>query len=133
MKKMTKAQREKHLSKPHRDVDLSGRVTVRDDSFRRNRVVPLTDDLRKTLQDSGAYVPLNMRYWPIQDKYGAQVQDKHAVDFVYKGKHLEHAVKRARRWMTSHPGNMNAPTHIKRFMAVLQKVDPSGFAELAAA
>lgn len=89
-------------------------VTIIDDTLRRNRAE--LDSLTG---------------WQLmKDRHGKQIQDVIRVAKVLEGAHLEHAVKRARRWM-SKPGRGGAPRHIALFMAAFHKWDQKGFAEAA--
>ncbi len=60
-----------------------------------------------------------------QDRQRRKVQHRVSVARVLEGRHLEHALRRARRWMRKPRGR--APGHIAVFLAAFHKVDPAGF------
>lgn len=106
-------------------------VTVLDDTMRRNSIVRITPDLRERLRRQGRPVPNHMMWLPAKDKSGRQMQETITVERVLDGAHLEHAVRRAKRWIRSKrfrtPGKGGMPHHIAIFMAAFHKADPEGF------
>ena len=60
-----------------------------------------------------------------RDRQRRKVQRRVDTARVLAGRHLEHALRRARRWMKKPCGR--APRHIAVFLAALHKVDPEGF------
>ncbi len=87
---------------------------------KRKRVVVTDNTLRRT-----AGVIQNNQLMLYQDRQHRKVQQTTTVERVLEGRHLEHALKRARRWMRKPRGR--APGHIAIFLAALHKVDPEGF------
>ena len=113
---------------------MKKKVTVIDDTLRRNVCSPLTDKARmdyfrrfKKLLPAGTLVPMI-------DRQRRQVQETVQVKHVFEGERLKHAVHRAKRWMRSgkFPGT-GAPRHIALFMAAFYKADPKGFKEIVSA
>lgn len=109
-------------------------VTVLDDTCKRNAIVRVTSDLRERLRRQGRPVPNHIMWLPAKDQFGRQVQETVTIERVLDGAHLEHAVRRAKRWIRSKrfriPGKGGMPHHIAIFMAAFHKADPKGF-ELA--
>jgi uncharacterized protein YaiI (UPF0178 family) len=88
------------------------------------RVVVVDDTLRQTLAViAGGKLMLQM------DRQRRKIQKTVNVDRVLEGRHLEHALRRARRWMRKPHGR--APRHIAVFLAALHKTCPAEFAASA--
>ncbi len=87
---------------------VPGRVVVTDDTLRRTEGV---------IRDGRVAFHV--------DRQKRRVQQTVRVERVLEGRHLEHALGRARRWMRKPRGR--APGHIAMFLAALYKVDPDGF------
>ncbi len=51
-----------------------------------------------------------------------RVQRQVVKDHLFEGRHLEHALRRARRWLRK-PRRGRPPGHIAVFLAVLRKVE----------
>ncbi len=84
------------------------------------RVVVMDDTLRATkefVKDGKVVLYL--------DRQRHRVQQQVSVPRVLEGRHLEHALRRARRWMRKPRGR--APGHIAVFLAAFHKADPTGF------
>lgn len=106
------------------------RVTIKDDTLRANGVMVITPQMRDEAAKAGRPIPSNVRFLLAKDKQGRQIQKAVTVERVLEGEHLDHALRRARRYMRSRrfrrPGS-GVPRHIALFMAALAKVDPEGF------
>lgn len=59
-----------------------------------------------------------------EDRQHRRVQRQVIKDHVLEDRHLEHALRRARRWL-SKPRNGRPPGHIAVFIAALKKVEAS--------
>ncbi len=84
------------------------------------RVVVVDDTLRVTQG-----VIQNGKLMLYEDRQHRRAQHRVNVARVLEGRHLEHALRRARRWMRKPHGR--APGHIAVFLAAFHKVDPAGF------
>lgn len=84
------------------------------------RVVVVDDTLRAT---QGMIVGGKLMLY--QDRQRRRTQRRVSVSRVLEGRHLEHALRRARRWMRKPRGR--APGHIAVFLAAFHKADPVGF------
>lgn len=101
-------------------------VEIVDDAFRRNVCTLVTsenkDDLATLL---GRPFPVGT-FLPHRDDQRRQVQAVVKHIFVFEGAHLDHAIKRARRFIRSRRLG-NAPAHIARMLAAYHKHDPEAF------
>ncbi len=108
------------------------RVTIKDDTLRRNAVIMVTPEIRANFARAGRPLANSVRFLPAIDRKGRKVQETVTVVRVLEGTHLDHALRRARRFMRSRRfrtrGN-GVPRHLALFMAAFHKVDPEGFKE----
>lgn len=105
-------------------------VTVLDDTFRRNvsqRVTPAVRDAY--FKRYRRVLPGHVVHLATRDRQGRQVQEKIGVRRSLEGPHLEHAVRRVKRWMrgSRHRAGEQAPGHILIFMAAWHELDPKAF------
>lgn len=91
-------------------VTTPGSVTVVDDALRNTRAV---------VRDGKMTFPV--------DRQRRRLQDTVRVERVLEGRHLEHALKRARRWIRNRSREC-PPEQIAVFLAAFRKADPAGFA-----
>src|SRR5690606_17365192 len=73
-------------------------IILTDDTFCRNRAIPVTKDMRDQAAKDGKPIPNSVNFLKVTVQ-GRQVQDPTPVQIRYEGKHLENAVKRAKRWL----------------------------------
>lgn len=110
---------------------MKKRVTVVDDTLRANEIQVVTPQMCVDhLKKRGRPFPPGTRFLLVKDRQGRQVQRIVRVVHVYEGRHLEHAVRRAKRWMRGprFSGSLTgAPRHINLAMAAFFKADPEGF------
>ncbi len=110
---------------------MKTKVTIIDDTGRRDscRLISMIDFVK-----SGGTPPPGVRFRshilvPIVDRKGRKVSEVVETKLVFKGRHLELCVLRAKRWMRSkrfrRPGG--APRHIALAMAAFSLADPKGF------
>ncbi len=91
------------------DAPMPGRVVVYDDSLR---------------QTQGMVADGRLLF--VKDRQHRKIQDVTSIARVLEGRPLEHAIRRARRWL-HRPRNRRPPGHIALFLAAFHKADPAGF------
>lgn len=108
------------------------RVEIVDDTLRANRVQVVTNAYRLSyLRAHGRPLPDSVRFLTVR-AHGRQVQDVVRTTHVFEGARLEHAVRRARRWIRGPRfRTAGAPHHIALYLAAFHKADPDGFNEAA--
>ena len=84
--------------------------------------VVITDD---TLRATKARI-LSGRLHFLVDRQGRKTQETGTAVRVLEGRHLEHALRRAARYMRR-PRQGRPPRHILLFMSAFRKADPEGF------
>ena len=108
---------------------MKKKVTIIDDTFRRNLMGPVTRETRDMyFKTHKKLLPDSVKMLPLVDRQGRKMQEKVLVKHVLEGRRLRHAITRAKRWMRSgkFPGQP-APHHIALFLAAFHKADPKGF------
>jgi len=107
---------------------MKNKVTIIDDTFRVNRCTTITKGMNDTAIEAtgnplgpvGSLIPLKYK--------GQQVQDVVKVPVTFEGRHLEIAIRRAKRFLRSVKRKpRGAPRHIALALAAFQKADPEGF------
>lgn len=111
------------------------KVTILDDTLCQNVIHVVTPRMREQLAMIGQPLPDGLRFFTAKDECGRMIQEPVTVKRVFEGRHLEIAVKRAKRWMHNRRKTMNKrpPRHIALAMAAFHKIDPKGFDELSTA
>lgn len=108
---------------------MKKKVTIVDDTFRRNLMSPVTRATRDMyFEVHKKLLPDAVKMLPVVDRQGRKMQEKVQVRHHFEGARLRHAVTRAKRWMRSgrFPG-IRPPYHIALFLAAFHKADPKGF------
>ena len=90
-------------------MTVLGRVTVIDDTLRATQGIVRGKEL--------------MLY---QDRQHRRVQRTVSVERMLEGRHLEHALRRARRWIRNRSGE-SPSGQMAVFLAAFRKADPVGF------
>jgi len=107
---------------------MKNQVTVTDNTLRFNVVQHLTFEMRQDALSRGVHIPPEVKFIPVRDEHGKQVQREAHRDHTYKGAALTHAVKRARRWLRSGKRTSNqAPHHIALALLAFKKAEPKVF------
>ena len=119
-----------HTGSPVENKHAVRRVVIVDDTLCHNASVLRRDGagfvrLLMVKHNRGDTVEL-----PVGERKFGHRQAQHTVrvERVLEGRHLEHALRRARRWMRR-PRRGGAPRHIALFLAALHRTDPAGFEE----
>lgn len=112
---------------------MKSSVSIIDDSFCEVACKEVTQEDRDAhFKTHKKVMPASVKFIPYHNQSGQMIVQPRKVRFTYEGKHLEHAVKRARRWLCGSRGRREgrvAPAHIQRFMLAYAKADPKGFSE----
>lgn len=104
-------------------------VTLVDDTFRVNKAVRVTKEMKEAAEEGSPVANAAVGdLLPYKDQYGRVIQNVVKVTETYEGARLEHAIRRARRFLRSVKNKpRGAPRHIAKFLAVYHKADPDGF------
>lgn len=104
-------------------------VTVVDDTLRRNAAQVVTPEVRANyLLEHRRVLPASTKYLLMKDRRGRQIQETVRVQHVFEGRYLEHAVRRAKRWMRGPRFRSGgAPHHIAMAMAAFSLAYPIDF------
>ena len=106
---------------------MKRKVRVIDDTLRANAVEVVTPQMRVDhLKKHGRLLLASVVL--VKDRQHRQIQRVENSEHVYEDKHLQEAVRRAKRWMRSDKfPKVGAPHHIALAMAAFHAADPDGF------
>lgn len=100
-------------------------VTVVDDTLYVPRVTWVTDEMRTAAQAKGKPIPPHVRYLFVK-QHGKKILKRTPTTITFEGRHLDIAIKRAKRWIRKCT-DQKPSHHIALAMAAFHQVDPEGF------
>ena len=107
---------------------MLNKVTIIDDTLRRNAAMRITAESRALARRMGMPIPRGQIYQIVKDR-GATVVEVIKVRKTFEGEHLLQAVRRARRYIRSGKPLDKAPRHIAHALAAFLAADSTSFKE----
>lgn len=105
---------------------MRDKVTIADDTLRRNAAGRITTAAREQATRMGLPISPGQQYYIIKDRGQTVVQSVKCFR-TYEGEHLRLAVHRARRYIRSGRPLDKAPRHIAHALAAFLAADRKGF------